>query len=141
MVRDEGDALSFWQGRHLELCYSCFYNNDQEKTYLAESQPKKLPPSPEDAVSSEDFESSPPALPPPLPSSRQLARHDESGILGVSTQGRQALVLAEKKAQRSEVLARRAREWVYAKGANSQRYDQVDGKMKAGKQNHKLWPR
>ncbi|KAK6343592.1 hypothetical protein TWF730_011185 [Orbilia blumenaviensis] len=78
---------------------------------------------------------------PQLSSSRQLARRDEMSIAGLSIQQRQALVLAEKKAQRSEAVARRAREWVYAKGANSQKFDQLDNQMKWGKQNHKLLPR
>ncbi|KAH8727243.1 C2H2 type zinc-finger-domain-containing protein [Phaeosphaeriaceae sp. PMI808] len=84
----------------------------------------------------------PPLLAAPLPpSNRQLARREEMGILGISLQQRQALVLAEKKAQRGEAVARRVREWVYAKGANSQKFDQVDNQMKWGKQNHKLLPR
>lgn len=74
-------------------------------------------------------------------SGRQLARREEMSIAGVSLQQRQALAVAEKKAQRSEAVARRAREWVYAKGANSQKFDQVDNQMKWGKQNHKLLPR
>lgn len=82
---------------------------------------------------------------PPLPQlpsrGRQLALHEEMSMLGVSTQQRRALVLAEKKAQRSEAVARRAREWIYAKGANSQKFDQVDNQAKWGKQNHKLLPR
>ena len=91
---------------------------------------------------SEDAESSPPlAVGRQLASGRQLARREEISILGVSVQQRQALVLAEKKAQRSEAVARRAREWVYAKGANWQKFDQVDNQMKWGKQNHKLQPR
>lgn len=73
--------------------------------------------------------------------SRQLARREEMGIQGISIQQRQALILAEKKAQRSEAVARRAREWVYAKGANLQEFDQLDTKGKWGKQNHKLLPR
>lgn len=73
--------------------------------------------------------------------SRQLARRDQMSIFGVSLQTRQALLLAEKKAQRSEAVAHRAREWVYAKGANSQKYDQVDNQGKWGKQQHKLLPR
>lgn len=88
---------------------------------------------------SEDGES------PPLPVvgtlGRQLARREEMGILGVSVHQRQALMLAEKKAQRSEAVARRAREWVYARVANAQEFDQVDNQMKWGKQNHKLLPR
>ena len=91
---------------------------------------------------SEDAESSPSAVEPQqLSSGRQLARREEMSILGVSVQQWQALVLAEKKAQRSEAVARRAREWVYARAANSQKFDQVDNQMKWGKQNHKLLPR
>lgn len=73
--------------------------------------------------------------------SRQLARREELSITGISTQQRQALVLAEKKAQRSEASARRAREWVYAKSGNLQKHDQIDTTAKKGKQNHKLQPR
>ncbi|KAF2094757.1 hypothetical protein NA57DRAFT_45665 [Rhizodiscina lignyota] len=102
---------------------------------LAESTMKALP------SGSEDAESLPLDVGPQLPSGRQLARREEMSILGVSVQQRQALVLAEKKAQRSEAVARRAREWVYAKAANSQKFDQVDNQMKWGKQNHKLLPR
>lgn len=47
---------------------------------------------------------------------RQLARREEMGILGVSIQERLAFVSAEKKAQRSEMIAHRAREWIYTKG-------------------------
>lgn len=90
---------------------------------------------------SEDAESPPPVVGPQLASGRQLARREEMGIIGVSLQQRQALVLAEKKAQRSEAVARRAREWANSKGANSQKFDQIDNQMKWGKQNHKLLPR
>lgn len=93
------------------------------------------------APGSEDAESSTPVVGPQLSSGRQLARREEMGIIGVSLQQRQALALAEKKAQRSEAVARRAREWVNSKGANSQKFDQVDNQMKWGKQNHKLQPR
>ncbi|KAK6513169.1 hypothetical protein TWF506_009334 [Arthrobotrys conoides] len=78
---------------------------------------------------------------PQLSTGRQLARRDEMSLIGLSVQQRQALLSAEKKAQRSEAMARRAREWVYAKGANSQKFDQLDNQMKFGKQNHKLLPR
>ena len=105
------------------------------KRSLAALTMRALPPG------SEDAESSPLAVGPQLASGRQLARREEMSMLGVSVQQRQALVLAEKKAQRSEAAARRAREWVYAKGANSQKFDQVDNQMKWGKQNHKLLPR
>ncbi|KAI9686224.1 MAG: hypothetical protein M1822_003879 [Bathelium mastoideum] len=90
---------------------------------------------------SQDAESPLLAVGPHVALGRQLARREEMSILGVSVQQRQALVLAEKKAQRSEAVARRAREWVYAKGANSQKYDQLDNQMKWGKRNHKLLPR
>ena len=92
---------------------------------------------------SEDAESSPS----PLPVGRQLApglqltRRDEMSIFGASVQQRQALVLAGKMAQRCEAVTCRAREWVYAKGANAQKFDQLDNLMKFGKQNHKLLPR
>ncbi|KAF2703270.1 hypothetical protein K504DRAFT_474113 [Pleomassaria siparia CBS 279.74] len=90
---------------------------------------------------SEDAESSPLTVGPQLASGSQLARREEMDILGVPVQQRQALVLADKKAQRSEAVARQAREWVYSKGANSQKFDQVDNHMQLGKQNHKLLPR
>ena len=93
------------------------------------------------APGSEDAESSPLAVGPQLAWGRQLSRREETSILGLSVQQRQALVLVEKKAQRSEAVARRAREWMYAKGANSQKFDQADNQMKWGKQNHKLLPR
>lgn len=87
-----------------------------------------------------DVPPSPPAL--TLPSRQQLARRDEMSITGLSPQQQRALVLAEKKAQRSEAVARRARDWAYAQGRNSQKFDQIDtGKGKWGKQNHKLQPR
>jgi pre-60S factor REI1 len=105
------------------------------KQGLAASTMRALP------QGSEDAESSPLAFEPQLASGRQLARREEMSILGISVQQRQALVSAEKKAQRSEAVARRAREWVYAKAANSQKFDQADNQMKWGKQNHKLLPR
>ena len=74
-------------------------------------------------------------------SGRQLARRDEMGIIGISSQQQHALVLAEKKAQRSEDIARRAREWINNRGANLQKYDQIDTTGFKGKQNHKLLPR
>ncbi|KAF3902090.1 hypothetical protein ABW21_db0201865 [Orbilia brochopaga] len=97
---------------------------------------------PEGSSHAEDTEA--PSTPdePQVSPGRQLARREEMGIIGISMQQRQALALATKKAQRSENIARRAREWVYAKAANSQEFDQLDSsKMKWGKQNHKLLPR
>ncbi|KAF2157596.1 hypothetical protein K461DRAFT_273791 [Myriangium duriaei CBS 260.36] len=75
------------------------------------------------------------------PASRQLAGREEMSMIGISEQQRHALVLAEQKAQRSEATARRVREWAYAKGANQQKFDQLNNQMKWGKQNHKLLPR
>lgn len=77
---------------------------------------------------------------PPSPS-RQLSRREEMSLTGVSPQQRQILILAEKKAQRTETVARRAREWANAKNANKQEFDQLDNRAKHGKQNHKLLPR
>jgi pre-60S factor REI1 len=105
------------------------------KRILEASTMKALP------LGSEDTESLPLPIVQQSASSRQLARREEMSIIGLSVQQRQALVSAEKKAQRSEAVARRAREWVYAKGANSQKFDQMDNQMKWGKQNHKLLPR
>ncbi len=86
------------------------------------------------------------ALPAPLPprtSTRQLGRRDEMALLGISPQQRSALMCAEKKAQRGEAAARKAREWVYAKGGNMQKHDQMDCSRagKWGKQDHRLMPR
>ncbi|KAK6514661.1 hypothetical protein TWF281_004859 [Arthrobotrys megalospora] len=106
----------------------------RKRALVASTASRTLPPGSEDA----EPESAPP---PQVSSSRQLARREEMSIAGISLQQRQALVLAEKKAQRSEAVARRAREWVYAKAANSQKFDQLDNQMKFGKQNHKLLPR
>jgi pre-60S factor REI1 len=81
---------------------------------------------------------------PPFPSHQQLAlrRHEaETSLTGVSPQQRRALVTATKKAQRSEAVGRRAREWVYARGGNAQEFDQLNNRGKWGKQNHKLLPR
>ncbi|KAJ9607494.1 hypothetical protein H2200_007572 [Cladophialophora chaetospira] len=103
---------------------------------LAASETKVLPPGSGDAGSALL-----PEVNPQQATSRQLARRDEMSIIGISTQQRQALVLAEKKAQRSEAVARRAREWAYNSAANTQKFDQIDGKNKWGKQNHKLQPR
>lgn len=72
---------------------------------------------------------------------RQIARREQMGIIGISDQQRHALALAEKKAQRSEDVARRARDWVNNRGANLQKYDQIDTTGFKGKQNHKLMPR
>ncbi|PVH95657.1 hypothetical protein DM02DRAFT_600507 [Periconia macrospinosa] len=104
------------------------------------SSPKALPSTSEDADSSAQAPPPPPAR---QQNSRQLARREELSIQGLSSHQRQALVLAEKKAQRSEDVARRAREWASAKGANTQKFDQLDNTKvgKRGKQDHRLMPR
>jgi pre-60S factor REI1 len=88
----------------------------------------------------EDGETPPTAVPQPS-SSRQVARREEMGLIGVLPQQRQALVLAEQKARRSEQQAARTREWMRARGANTQEFDQLNNRGKWGKQNHKLLPR
>ncbi|EGX43866.1 hypothetical protein AOL_s00210g313 [Orbilia oligospora ATCC 24927] len=111
----------------------------RKRALAAAAEMRALPPS----SGSEGVEVPPEQLfeRPQLSTGRQLARRDEMSLIGLSVQQRQALLSAEKKAQRSEAMARRAREWVYAKGANSQKFDQLDNQMKFGKQNHKLLPR
>ncbi|KAF2733061.1 hypothetical protein EJ04DRAFT_469089, partial [Polyplosphaeria fusca] len=103
--------------------------------------PSKMPTGVEEGVGDVEADASALMAWPAPAAERQLARREEMGIIGVSAQQRRALVLAEKKAQRSEDVARRAREWVYAKGANSQKFDQLDNRGKWGKQQHKLLPR
>ncbi|KAE9965661.1 hypothetical protein BLS_007461 [Venturia inaequalis] len=77
----------------------------------------------------------------PPSSSCQLSRREEMSLIGISPQQRQFLILGERKAQRAEAMARREREWVNAKNANKQEFDQLDNRGKHGKQNHKLLPR
>jgi pre-60S factor REI1 len=102
---------------------------------LTASSRKAVPPG------SEGQGPSPPAIRPGRASCRQLTHREEMSIQGVSWHQRQALVLTAEKAQRSEAVARNARDWVYAKAANAQKFDQVNNQMKWGKQNHKLLPR
>lgn len=109
----------------------------RKRSPVASSTVAVLPPAHGDEVSESE---SPVAGQQQVPG-RQLARREEMGIAGVSVQQRQALVLAEKKAQRSEAAAHRAREWIYAEAANSQKYDLLGNKMDVGKRNHKLLPR
>lgn len=93
------------------------------------------PPSTNEEPESPNLTTAPPS------SSRQLSRSEEMSLTGISPQQRQLLILGEKKAQRTEAMARRAREWVNAKNANKQEFDQLDNRGKHGKQNHKLLPR
>jgi pre-60S factor REI1 len=81
--------------------------------------------------------------PPPLSSAaqRQLARRELMGITGLTEQQRHALMVTEKKAQRSEAVAQRARDWIRNRGANSQKNDQILTTGFKGRQNHKLMPR
>ena len=82
-----------------------------------------------------------PSHPPTRSLMRTTRRGDELSTLGLTLQQRGAPLVAEKKAQISEAIASKSRQWVYARGANSQKHDQLDGLMKMGRQNHKLIPR
>lgn len=75
-------------------------------------------------------------------SCRQLARGDAMGLQNVSPQLRQALVLAEKRSQKDEAMANRAKEWTYARKANKQKHDQAHGPLSWAKGGaHNLLPR
>ena len=72
----------------------------------------------------------------------QLARRDEMGIQNIGSQQRHALVLAVKRSQKDEAVATRAREWSYAKKANTQKHDQAHGPLSWAKGGmHNLLPR
>ena len=134
------EEIRFASGKTVESKHAALASKKaSRRRNLATETTLALHPGPEAAP--EEAESSDLTVGPQVASGQQLARREEMSLLGVSVQQRQALVLAEKKAQRSEAVARRAREWVYAKGANCQKFDQIDGKRKHGKQNHKLQPR
>lgn len=49
--------------------------------------------------------------PPGKQNSRQLARRDEMSIQNIDSQQRHALILAEKRSQKDEAMAKRANEW------------------------------
>lgn len=73
---------------------------------------------------------------------RQLARRDEMGIQNLSSQQRRALVVATKRSQKEEAMARRAKEWTYARKANDQKHDQNYGALAWAKGGlHNLLPR
>lgn len=75
-------------------------------------------------------------------SCHQLARGDAMGLQNVSPQLRQALVLAEKRSQKDEAMANRAKEWTYARKANKQKHDQAHGPLSWAKGGaHNLLPR
>ncbi|KAI9711809.1 MAG: hypothetical protein M1820_001954 [Bogoriella megaspora] len=83
---------------------------------------------------------------PPGPS-RQQNRHqpalrDEMGLRNIDNQQRHGLILAEKRSQKDEAVATRAREWSYAKKANTQKHDQSHGPLSWAKGGlHNLLPR
>jgi pre-60S factor REI1 len=80
--------------------------------------------------------------PPEHQSYRQLARRDEMGIRNISPQQRRALVLVEKRSQKEEAIAKRAKEWTYARKANDQKHDQAYGPLSWAKGGaHNLLPR
>lgn len=93
------------------------------------------------SLGSEDPRMSSRTAGPQLAPGLDLTRRGEISMLGIPVRQQRTLILAAKKAQRNEAVACRAREWLYAKAANSQKFDQVDNQMKWGKQNHKLLPR
>ena len=88
------------------------------------------------------LEPSQPQNPPRYQSCRQLARRDEMGIRNISPQQRRALVLVEKRSQKEEAIATRAKEWTYARKANDQKHDQAYGPLSWAKGGaHNLLPR
>ncbi|EPS35568.1 hypothetical protein H072_11112 [Dactylellina haptotyla CBS 200.50] len=73
---------------------------------------------------------------------RQLARRDEMSIAGLNPQQRQALMVAEKKSQKQEEVATRAKEWANNRKANKQKHDQAHGPLSWAKGGlHNLLPR
>jgi len=75
-------------------------------------------------------------------SSRQLARREETSLQSLGPQQRHALVLAEKRSQKEEEIAVRARDWSYARKANKQKHDQAHGPLSWAKGGaHNLLPR
>lgn len=79
---------------------------------------------------------------PRLRTCRQLARRDEMGLQNMSFQQRNALVVAVKRSQKEEAMARRAKEWTYARKANDQKHDQNYGALAWAKGGmHNLLPR
>jgi pre-60S factor REI1 len=87
-------------------------------------------------------ESPQPSEPARLGTCRQLARRDEMGLQNVSSQQRNALVVAVKRSQKEEAMARRAKEWTYARKANDQKHDQNYGALAWAKGGlHNLLPR
>jgi pre-60S factor REI1 len=73
---------------------------------------------------------------------KQVCSQDKFGVQHISPEQRHALVIAFKRSQKDEAIARRAKEWSYARRANDQRHDQAHGALswaKGGK--HNLLPR
>jgi pre-60S factor REI1 len=147
-TRLSATELRFPSGKVIESKHTAHAARKASRKRSSETSTGALPVASEDASAQPSHMAigrfSPSDRPLPIPKvrpGRQLARSEEMSITGVSEQQRQTLVLAEKKAQRREDIARRTREWVYAKGANAQKFDQLDNQAKWGKQNHKLLPR
>ncbi|CAI6331840.1 unnamed protein product [Periconia digitata] len=78
-----------------------------------------------------------------LQSLAQSRSHLSFQLQNITPHQQKALILAEKKAQRSQDAARRAQSWIRSKGANTQKFDQLDCTKigKRGKQDHRLMPR
>lgn len=80
--------------------------------------------------------------PPKKQVGRQLARREEMSIMNISSQERQALVLAEWRSQKEEAIGKRVSEWSYGRRANSQKHDQNYGPLSWAKGGmHNLLPR
>jgi pre-60S factor REI1 len=89
-----------------------------------------------------DAESSQLPEPPRLRTCRQLARRDEMGLQNMSFQQRNVLVVAVKRSQKEEAIAKRAKEWIYARKSNDQKHDQNYGALAWAKAGiHNLLPR
>jgi pre-60S factor REI1 len=73
---------------------------------------------------------------------RQVCSREKFGVQNISPEQRHALVVAFKRSQKDEAIARRAKEWSYARRANDQKHDQAYGALSWAKGGmHNLLPR
>ena len=73
---------------------------------------------------------------------RHIRCRDEVGVLNISLEKRNALVVAIKRSQRDQAIVGRAKEWSYARKANDQKHDQAHGALSWAKGGmHNLLPR
>ena len=74
--------------------------------------------------------------------SHQLTPRNERGIQNIKPQQRRDLLFAQKRSQKTEAIAARAKEWSYARRSNDQKHDQAYGKLSWAKGGmHNLLPR